>query len=71
MFRKKEYSSFLNICTKNKFTISLVYKFYIPNCCLFAGTDKERLCVSKTVMNVEDVLYNLTWSVPTELYNIQ
>ena len=21
--------------------------FYIPTCCLFAGTDKERLCVSK------------------------
>ena len=28
-------------------SLLLVYKFYIPTRCLFAGTDKERLCVSK------------------------
>ena len=30
MFKNEEYSSFLNIFTKNKFTILLIYKFYIP-----------------------------------------
>ena len=29
MFKNEEYSSFLNIFTK-KFTILLIYKFYIP-----------------------------------------
>ena len=47
MFKNEEYSSFLNIFTKIEFTILLIYKFYILTPCLFAGTDKERLCVSK------------------------
>ena len=29
MFKNEEYSSLLNIFTKNKFTILLIYKFYI------------------------------------------
>ena len=30
MFKNEEYSSFLNIFTKIKFKILLIYKFYIP-----------------------------------------
>ena len=30
MFKNEEYSSFLNIFTKIKFEILLIYKFYIP-----------------------------------------
>ena len=30
MFKNEEYSSFLNIFTKIRFTILLIYKFYIP-----------------------------------------
>ena len=48
MFKNEEYSSFLKIFTKNKFTVLLfLHVLYRPRC-LFAGTDKERLCVSKT-----------------------
>ena len=36
MFKNEEYSS-------------LIYMFYIPTRCLFAGTDKERPCVSKII----------------------
>ena len=47
MFKNEEYSSFLKYLQKIKFRIFLIYKFYIPTRYLFAGTDKERLCVSK------------------------
>ena len=44
-----------------KFTILLIYKFYISTHCLFAGTDKERLCVSK--IPAETWLQLCHWSV--------
>ena len=64
MFKKRRILLVFKHIFKKAILLVYNYKFYnyIPNCCLFAGTDKERLCVSKIRLKIS--VYVLT-SLPT------